>query len=86
MYQDDDLTCDLKCGEYEDQEHLLDCQILIDNCKELYEDSTVKYDDLFGSGTKQLEAVQLYRKVLKRRQELLANMSTGNNIPVQCTI
>ena len=66
-YANNDLLCSLQCGEYEDQQHLLDCDILIQNCEALYNDMTVKYDDIFSKETKQLEAVRLYAKVLKTR-------------------
>ena len=73
MYPDSDLLCSLNCGEYENQQHLLDCPVLIDKCEALYEDSTVQYSDLFRSEPKQLDVVRLYSKVLNVRENLLEN-------------
>ena len=84
-YINNDLLCELKCGQYEDQQHLLDCPILIENCKELYEDSTVQYDDLFCSERKQLDLVKLYTIVIKTRERLLLDIFTRDNSLVQCT-
>ena len=84
-YPNNYFKCELKCGESENQQHLLDCTVLIENCDALYNDSTVKYEDLFASEDKQLDAVKLYDKVLKKREELLSNISTGDNNLVQCT-
>ena len=67
--------CDL-CGEHEDQVHLLECQVLIDNCEALYEDSIVEYDDIFCSEEKQLSAVKLFKQVLETRQKLLDDYAT----------
>ena len=84
MYQNEDLLCSLKCGEYEDQNHLLECKILIDNCTALFEDATVQYEDLFLSENKQLEAVKLFVKVLKTRDRLLEEIA-ARDILAQCT-
>ena len=80
-----ELFCDL-CGEYEDQQHLLLCKVLINNCEALYNDSTIQYTDLFGAENKQLPVVKLFGKVLEARQALLDELSTRRNNLVQCTI
>ena len=79
---ENDLSCDL-CGEYEDQQHLLECKVLIENWKSLYNDSIIKYEDLFSTENKQLSAVKLFSEVLKTRQKLLDEQNTRNL--VQCT-
>ena len=85
MYKNyEDLFCSLKCGKYEDQNHLLECEILIDKCTALYEDSTVHYEDLFSTENKQLEAVKLFDKVLKTREKLLEEIAS-RDILAQCT-
>ena len=84
MYQGEDLLCDLKCGKYEDQQHLLECEVLLGKCTALYEDDTVKYEDLFKTENKQLDEVKLFNKVLKTRDSLLEEISTRDNL-VQCT-
>ena len=85
-YLNNDYQCELKCGESEDQQHLLECQVLINNCDPLYNDSTVLYSDIFGSEKKQLDAIKLFNKVLKTRETLITNISTEENNSVQCTI
>ena len=50
------LFCDLS-GENENQQHILECQVLINNCEALFEDSTVQNEDIFGAEKKQLLAV-----------------------------
>ena len=85
-YINTDLLCALKCGEYEDQQHLLDCQVLIDNCEALYDDSIVQYKDLFSSEAKQLDATKLYCKVLETREKLINDITTRDKNLVQCTV
>ena len=65
------IQCDL-CNEdvSQSQDHLLDCQKLIDNCSELYNNVVVEHDDIFGKVDKQLSVVRLYQKVLEVREKL----------------
>ena len=77
------MSCDL-CGEFEDQKHLLNCKVLIENCEALFNDSIVEYEDIFGTEIKQLTAVRLYMKVLETREKLLKELLTRGNL-VQCT-
>ena len=58
-YLNMDYKCDLKCGESDDEQHILDCIVLIENCDALYNDFTVRYEDLFASEDKKLDAVKL---------------------------
>ena len=85
-YLNNNYQCELNCGEREDQQHLLDCQVLIDNYDTLYNDSFVQYGDLFSSEAKQLNAVKLYGKVLKTREKLISKLTTGDSNLVQCTV
>ena len=77
-----DLSCTLKCGQYEDQRHLLDCDVIIRKCDALYNDTSVNYEDIFGTGTKQLEAVQLFTKVLETRKLIEEEIATREPGPV----
>ena len=79
---EDNMSCDA-CGEYEDQQHLLECKILIENCKSLYDDSTIRYEDLFSTVNTQLSTVKLFTEVLQTRQKLLDEQNARNL--VQCT-
>ena len=65
MYESNDLLCVLKCGKYEDQQHLLECDVLIDKCTALYEDATVNYEDLFSTENKQqlIRSIQLIQLI-----------------------
>ena len=73
-YSTANLRCRLCHGEDESQEHLLDCNVLILNCLELYNDSDVQYEDIFSENVaKMLSAVRLFSKVLKTRDTLLEN-------------
>ena len=69
MHQD--TTCNLCKVEEVSQQHYLQCQVLVEKCTELYNDRIVRYDDIFGNLTKQIRAVRLFEKVLKKRDELL---------------
>ena len=69
MYQD--TTCILCKVEEDSQQHYLQCRILVEKCTELYNDRIVRYEDIFGNLTKQIRAVRLFEKVLKKRDELL---------------
>ena len=72
-------TCDL-CKEEEDSiQHCLECPVLLNNCSELYNDRIVKFDDLFGSVVKQVRAVQLFEKILEKREELLEQLITDSS-------
>ena len=70
--QHENIQCDL-CNEAEEtQEHLLDCQTIIDNCEELYNDSTVQYNDIFSQNpNKLLKVTKLFAEVTKVRNMLL---------------
>ena len=65
-----DTKCNF-CEEEESQDHLLDCNVIIENCKELYEDLTVEYEDLFKSSSKQHKMAQLFKLALKTRDQML---------------
>ena len=50
----------------------MDCQTIIDNCEELYNDSTVQYDDIFSQNPdKLLKVTKLFAAVTKARNALL---------------
>ena len=74
------LECEL-CNEnlLQNQDHLLSCQKIIDNCKELYENINIEHDDIFGDTKKQLKVVRLYQKVLEAREKILEEERDQNN-------
>ena len=65
-----DTKCNF-CEEEETQVHLLECNTIIQNCKELYEDMTIEYEDLFKTLDKQLKLALLFKQALKTRDQLL---------------
>ena len=70
MYPEN-LHCNI-CNEdiVQNQEHLLNCQIIVDNCSELFDNINVEHDDIYGHVDKQLSVVKLYKRVLEVRDWL----------------
>ena len=68
--QDIDTKCNF-CDIEESQDHLLDCHTIIQNCKELYDDTVVEYEDIFNNATKQFQMAKLYKLALETRDQLL---------------
>ena len=66
-----DNECTLGCKEIESQEHLLNCQVIIENCFELSEDIDVEYEDIVGTIDRQIKFINLYKCVIDTRKELL---------------
>ena len=66
-----DTTCSLCKNEDDTIQHYLEYSVLIEHCKDLYNDRIVQYEDIFGSLKKQSRATKLFEKVLKKREELL---------------
>ena len=64
------LICELCHADEEDQLHLLNCETLLNQCEDLYNDVSVEYGDLFSTTTKQLQPVKLFEKILKVREKL----------------
>ena len=71
-----DLTCDL-CQKdvMQDTSHLLDCQTLLENCPDLYNDTEVEHRQIFQETDKQLIAIKLYTKIFKVKLKLLEKLS-----------
>ena len=82
-----ETVCDLCKKDDDSTQHYLECEVLISKCPELYNDRTVKYEDLFGNLKAQRRAVILFEKVLKRHEELLSGnyFYDTSIILVQCT-
>ena len=83
-----DTICSLCFDHVESQKYLLDCPVLINNCSDLYNDSFVKYEDLFSSEIeKQLKATKLFDAVLETRNKLLEiQIELGMYIVVVTTV
>ena len=66
-----DYTCDL-CEESVPQSttHLLDCEKILSNCPDLYNDTDLEYHHIFIEVEKQLSAVKLFCKVYQVKQNL----------------
>ena len=59
------------CDKEETQSHLLECNVILENCEDINSDIDTEYEDIFGPPTKQLKVVQLYQKALNTRDKLL---------------
>ena len=44
-----DTTCSLCRNEDDTIQHYLECSVLVEQCKELYNDRIVRYEDIFDS-------------------------------------
>ena len=66
-----DLKCTLcKSKEDDNQYHLLQCEYLIQCCKNLAENILVEYEDIYESLEKQIPAAKLLHEVLKIKSKL----------------
>ena len=71
-----DTTCSLCQNEEDTIRHHLECRVLMEHCSELFfNDRIVRYEDIFGNLQKQLRAVNLFEKVMKKREELLDKLN-----------
>ena len=67
---------DLKCTfcnstEDESQYHLLQCENLIENCKNLADNINIEYEDIYENDLKQVLAAKLLHQVLEVRKKLI---------------
>ena len=68
--------CPLCKLEEEDQYHLFNCRMLLDNCQELAENISVEYEDIFSTSLKKQEAAaKLLSKMWGTREKLIENIS-----------
>ena len=63
--------CSLGCTKEESQEHLLECDYIIDNLEDKYILAESDYTDLFGNVPEQLNLVKCFREIFKIRDKLL---------------
>ena len=63
--------CNFGCYETESQYHLLNCDMIIRHCPQLYNDQTIEYEDMYGSTEKQVLFTKLFKCVLQVRSKLL---------------
>ena len=62
------------CTLEESQEHIFqNCQPLIHNLNINDRNSNIKYEDIFKNTKRQIQAVQLFNKLFKKRSMLLSN-------------
>ena len=71
MYEDH--LCQLCKAEEDDQSHLFRCEYLLNNCKELAENISVEYEDIFSTTKKQVEAAKLLIKIWDIREQHLTS-------------
>ena len=71
FYKVQDVFCKLCNKDIEQtQAHLLDCETLINNCQDLYNDCDVEFEDIFEGPERQLKAAKLFQAVLETRENL----------------
>ena len=74
-----DYLC-LLCGNELDQQiHLMNCDILIENCSPLSNNTEIEYEDIFGTKDKQKMAIKLIMKIWKTREKLLNKTKDKND-------
>ena len=66
-----DLKCTF-CNSTEDESkyHLLQCENLIENCKNLADNINIEYEDIYDQLEKQVPAEKLLHEVLEIRQKM----------------
>ena len=69
MHQDH--LCQLCKAEEDDRGHLLSCEVLINSCEALGENTKVEYEDIFASLKEQTEAIKIVAKIWKTRENLM---------------
>ena len=69
-----DLSCEFCAMDNSDQPHQLNCAVLKKFIPEL-SNSSVKYEDIFSSADRQLEAIKLFSKITKQRKILAEALS-----------
>ena len=68
-----DLKCQLGCNESDEQKHLFECDVLLNNCEKLANNVTVEYEDIFSEEIgKQLNAIKLIAQIWNTRQKLIS--------------
>ena len=66
------LKCRLGCTDDEEQKHLFECDVLINNCENLENNMTVEYEDIFSTEiSKQVKAIKLLSQIWGIRQKLI---------------
>ena len=67
----EDSSCDLcDINLSQNQNHLLECDTIINNCPQLYENRDSLYSDLFMEVKKQVKVAKLFKEVLKTKLKL----------------
>ena len=67
-----DLSCPLLCGHKEDnQQHILECPILLQNINDITSDK-IEYDDISSSDiSKQIRALRIISNLWKKRKTMM---------------
>ena len=63
-----DLSCKLGCNEEESQQHLFQCDFLLNNCEDLANNIKVEYEDIFGKLEDQQRSIKLIMKIWTLRE------------------
>ena len=73
-FDDDIHLCPLCESDEDTQEHLLKCEMMIDDL-----DANLNYDDIFGQNTKkQRKTVENLQKAMNQRKQMMENKNDTN--------
>ena len=68
------LKCHFRCEKVESQQHLLECEYLIEKLNDdKYDFTKVEYLDIFGNVKEQENIIHIYDKIMTLSEELLSN-------------
>ena len=65
------LFCTLGCNRSEDQQHLLECEHILDRLEDKYSLAEIEYSDIFGTIQDQVPITKIFSKILKIRKDLM---------------
>ena len=66
--------CKFGCNVKENQEHLLECKVIIDKLEDKFLLTDIEHQDLFGTIENQIEIIKVYVMILKIKEDLEENM------------
>ena len=70
-----DIQCDLCKSSIDEQSHLFYCEKILQNCKNMAENLTIEYEDIFSPNIhKQVQATRLIKEAWVVREKLIIKM------------
>ena len=63
--------CQLCQAENDDQIHLFECEVLMNKCEDLDQNTTIEYEDIFSSSLiNQVDAIRLINKIWGKKRKI----------------